>query len=119
MESDLTQLSLLLHEQRNVLATLAGDKPGTSRPGNLENDMETVEENEATSGQKPEDIENAQAIQAVREMVPGYPGNLDGKSFLNQGALTELDSNDYRPLQRIFFFLFNDVLLICKVKHDK
>lgn len=118
LESDLTQLSLLLQEQRNVLSALAGDKPGSSRTTNLERNVENVEDTESGE-QMQEDMQNNQAIRAVREMVPSYSGNLEGKTFLNQGALTELDSNDYRPLQRVFFFLFNDVLMVCKVKHDK
>lgn len=120
LESDLTQLSLLLQEQRNVLSTLAGEKASSSRSANLERDMDQgQQENESGEGQMQDDLQNTQAIRAIREMVPNYPVNLDGKSFLNQGALTELDSNDYRPLQRVFFFLLNDVLIICKVKHDK
>lgn len=104
-----------------MLSTLAGDKAGASRSANMErDDMDKgQQENDSEGGQMQDDIQNAQAIRAIREMVPNYPVDLDGKTFLNQGALTELDGNDYRPLQRVFFFLLNDVLIICKVKHDK
>jgi len=31
----------------------------------------------------------------------------------------ELDCNDYRPICRVHLFLFNDTLIISKIKHDK
>lgn len=110
LESEMTQLSLLLNEQHNILASLTDEKSAGA------NKSADEEENEAQSQQ---DAESMHATRAVKEMVPGFNGNLEGKTFLNEGALTELDGNDYRPIQRVFFFLFNDVLLVCKVKHDK
>lgn len=106
----MTQLSLLLQEQHNILASLTDDKTGTNS---------RVAEDDDKDAQEQEEAENMHATRAVKEMVQGFNGNLEGKIFLNEGALTELDSNDYRPIQRVFFFLFNDVLIMCKVKHDK
>lgn len=110
LESEMYQLSHILIEQRNILATLTDGKTST----NLKADSIEAENNTAA-----EDVENSHATQAVKEMVQGFNGNLEGKTFLNEGALIELDGNDYRPIQRVFFFLFNDVLIVCKVKHDK
>ncbi|KAM7364087.1 exocyst complex component Exo84 [Cochliomyia hominivorax] len=110
LESEMNQLSLLLQEQHNILASLADDKSSAN------NKTVDDEENEAETQQEAESMH---ATRAVKEMVQGFNGNLEGKTFLNEGALTELDGNDYRPIQRVFFFLFNDVLIVCKVKHDK
>ncbi|XP_013115861.2 exocyst complex component 8 [Stomoxys calcitrans] len=110
LESEMTQLSLLLHDQHNILSSLTDEKNGVTIKSNESADRE---------GQTQEEVENMHATRAVKEMVHGYEGNLEGKTFLNEGALTELDSNDYRPIQRVFFLLFNDVLIVCKVKHDK
>lgn len=104
------QLSHILIEQRNILATLTDGKTSSS----LKADSIEAENNTAA-----EDVVNSQTTRAIKEMVQGYDGNLEGKTFLNEGALIELDGNDYRPIQRVFFFLFNDVLIVCKVKHDK
>ena len=106
----MTQLSLLLNEQHNILATLTDEKTNATSKATAESEGEIQDQQEA---------ENMHATRAVKEMVQGFDGNLEGKTFLNEGALTELDSNDYRPIQRVFFFLFNDVLIVCKVKHDK
>ncbi|XP_075144849.1 exocyst complex component Exo84 [Haematobia irritans] len=110
LESEMTQLSLLLHDQHNILSSLTDDKNGMT--------SKATEDGEGDS-QTQEEVENMHATRAVKEMVHGYEGNLEGKTFLNEGALTELDTNDYRPIQRVFFLLFNDVLIVCKVKHDK
>ncbi|EDW15208.1 uncharacterized protein Dmoj_GI22906 [Drosophila mojavensis] len=110
LESEMYQLSHILIEQRNILATMTDGKTTS----NLKADSIEAESSAAT-----EDVENSQATRAVKEMVQGFNGNLEGKTFLNEGALIELDANDYRPIQRVFFFLFNDVLIVCKVKHDK
>ncbi|KAH8382529.1 hypothetical protein KR009_004001 [Drosophila setifemur] len=110
LESEMYQLSHILIEQRNILATMTDGKTSS----HLKADSVEAESNEAA-----QDVENSHATRAVKEMVQGFNGNLEGKTFLNEGALIELDGNDYRPIQRVFFFLFNDVLIVCKVKHDK
>ncbi|EDV93691.1 exocyst complex component 8 [Drosophila grimshawi] len=112
LESEMYQLSHILIEQRNILATMTDGKTSS----HLKADSIETESNTSAA---PEDVENSQTTRAVKEMVQGFNGNLEGKTFLNEGALIELDSNDYRPIQRVFFFLFNDVLIVCKVKHDK
>ncbi|XP_036342888.1 exocyst complex component 8-like [Rhagoletis pomonella] len=109
LESEMYQLSHILIEQRNILASLTDEKT----PGNTQSNEEGEEQ------PTQEEVENSHATRAVKEMVQGFNGNLEGKTFLNEGALIELDANDYRPIQRVFFFLFNDVLIVCKVKHDK
>uniref|UniRef100_A0A1A9WLN5 Exocyst complex component 8 n=1 Tax=Glossina brevipalpis TaxID=37001 RepID=A0A1A9WLN5_9MUSC len=108
LESEMTQMSLLLQEQHNILSSLTEGNASKDISGHSEKDMTTSEENE-----------NVHASRAIKEMVQNYTGKLDGKTFLYEGALMELDNNDYRPIQRVFFFLFNDVLIICKIKHDK
>lgn len=110
LETEMTQLSLLLNEQHNILACLTDDKSSGTNKSADEGEYEAQDQQEA---------DNMHATRAVKEMVQGFNGNLEGKTFLNEGALTELDGNDYRPIQRVFFFLFNDVLIVCKVKHDK
>ncbi|XP_073814639.1 exocyst complex component Exo84 [Musca autumnalis] len=107
LESEMTQLSLLLNEQHNILASLTDG--AVTKSG----------EEEDKDAQTQEMAGNMHATRAVKEVVQGFNGNLEGKTFLCEGALTELDSNDYRPIQIVFFFLFNDVLIVCKVKHDK
>ncbi|KAL9888253.1 exocyst complex component Exo84 [Glossina fuscipes fuscipes] len=105
LESEMTQMSLLLQEQHNILSCLTDGKGVSTQ---REKDIETLQENE-----------NTHATRVIKEMVQNFTGKLEGKTFLYEGALMELDNNDYRPIQRVFFFLFNDVLIICKVKHDK
>ncbi|EDW85079.1 uncharacterized protein Dwil_GK12803 [Drosophila willistoni] len=116
LESEMYQLSHILIEQRNILASMTDGKTATQ----LKADSTEVDSSSgATAGAGGDDLENSHATRAVKEMVQGFNGNLEGKTFLNEGALIELDGNDYRPIQRVFFFLFNDVLIVCKVKHDK
>lgn len=103
----MTQLSSLLNDQHNILASLT-DGTGGKRVDDENNEAQVQEEDE-----------NMHATRAVKEMVQGFKGNLEGKTFLNEGALTELDCNDYRPIQRVFFLLFNDILIVCKFKHEK
>lgn len=101
------QLSHILFEQRNLLSSLS------EGVGNRKDFHE--EDTEAES----DDPRSTQAILTIKQIVTAFNGNLEGKIFLNEGALIELDSNDYRPIQRVHFFLFNDILLVCKLKHDK
>lgn len=103
------QLSHILMEQRNLLGKL---RDGT---GDSKKDLGSDE----TAEEDADDAQSLVAIKTVKEMVPGFTGSLENKTFLNEGALIELDANDYRPIQRVFFYLFNDILIVCKVKHDK
>lgn len=114
----MTQLSLLLQEQHNILSSLLDEK---SPSATIQHQQQPQNDNLTKENSMKEDaIDNVQAtIHAIKEMVLGFTGNLDGKHFLKEGALTELDNTDYRPIQRVFFFLFNDLLIVCKIKYDK
>lgn len=75
------QLSHILIEQRNILATMTDGKTSSHLK---------AESLEAESTTATEDLENSHATRAVKEMVQGFNGNLEGKTFLNEGALIEL-----------------------------
>lgn len=69
-----------------------------------------------------EDKDEAQikrVVQAIKESVQGFTGDLNGKTFIHEGALIELDPDNHRPICRVYFFLLNDLLIVGKVKHDK
>lgn len=108
LESEMYQLSHILLAQRNILGSLIESSALTY------GGKEPVALNEEN-----EDVQSKQAARAIKEIVQGFKGDLEGKVFLHEGALIELDSNDYRPIQRVFFFLFTDILIVCKVKHDR
>lgn len=65
------------------------------------------------------DIENKKTIAAIRAALPSYMKSLDGKTFVHEGGVIELDSDSHRPICRVFLFVFSDLLIIAKVKHDK
>uniref|UniRef100_A0A0K8TTL2 Exocyst complex component 8 n=1 Tax=Tabanus bromius TaxID=304241 RepID=A0A0K8TTL2_TABBR len=109
LESEMYQLSHILSEQRNLLSTLSED----STKGN-ENDLSNLD-NDPNS----EENKTHAAIKTVKEMVQGFNGNLENKVYLYEGPLTELDPNDYSRIQKIFFFLFSDLLIVSKIKTDK
>lgn len=102
------ELSHILIDQKNILTTL--------REELLLDQKNVIEEHD------PEDDEERQskkAIMVINESLVGFDGILDGKFFINEGGLIELDSSDYRPIVRVHLFLFNDTLIIAKIKHDK
>ena len=66
-----------------------------------------------------EEIQNKKAIEAIKESLQGYTDSLDNKTFIHEGGLIELDADSHRPICRAYLFLFNDLLIIAKVKHDK
>lgn len=66
-----------------------------------------------------DELQNKKAIIAIKENLIGFTDSLENKVFLHEGALIELDSDSYRPICRVYFFLLNDLLIIGKVKHDK
>ncbi|GAB0097961.1 Exocyst complex component 8 [Sergentomyia squamirostris] len=120
LESEMYQLSHILIEQRNLLSTLHDsnivDDPRNvlmEAPQEKESDMKSLE------SKVSEEVQNRNTIALIRESLVGYPGVLDNKTFIHEGGLIELDSNDYRPICRTYFFLFNDTLIVAKVKHDK
>lgn len=129
------QLSHLLIEQRNILSTLREQNSADDTKGLLLDEpaygkierkflknqnhsiftltvlfSETVNRDE---------IQNKKALAAIQESVIGFTGSLENKTFLHEGALIELDPENYRPICRVYFFLLNDLLIVGKVKHDK
>uniref|UniRef100_A0A1Q3F7J3 Exocyst complex component 8 n=1 Tax=Culex tarsalis TaxID=7177 RepID=A0A1Q3F7J3_CULTA len=111
LESEMYQLSHILIEQRNLLSTL--------RDESMLEDQKYIIEDQSVDPNVNEEQQNKKAIQLIKESLLGYKGNLDDKVFIYEGGLIELDTNDYRPICRIHLFLFNDVLVLAKVKHDK
>lgn len=65
------------------------------------------------------DIENKKTVAAIKAALPSYTNSLDNKTVVHEGGLIELDSDSHRPICRVFLFLFSDLLIIAKVKHDK
>lgn len=134
LESEMYQLSHLLIEQRNILSTLRDENSTDDAKGLMNLDepakgkfkkwfnsvsniyfesvfvLETVDK---------EEIQNKKALAAIQQSVVGFTGSLENKTFLHEGALIELDPEDYRPICRVYFFLLNDLLIVGKVKHDK
>lgn len=66
-----------------------------------------------------DEAQNKRAIAAIEESLIGFTGSLENKTFLHEGALIELDPDNYRPICRVYFFLLNDLLIVGKVKQDK
>lgn len=111
LESEMYQLSHILIEQRNLLSTL--------RDESMLDDQKCIIEEQSIDPNENEEQQNKKAIQLIKESLIGYKGNLDDKVFIHEGGLIELDPNDYRPICRIHLFLFNEILVLAKVKHDK
>ncbi|XP_019542955.3 exocyst complex component 8 [Aedes albopictus] len=111
LESEMYQLSHILIEQRNLLSTL--------RDESMLDDQKYIIEDQSIDPNENEEQQNKKAIQLIKESLIGYKGNLDDKVFIHEGGLIELDPNDYRPICRIHLFLFNEILVLAKVKHDK
>ncbi|KAG4076121.1 hypothetical protein HA402_011467 [Bradysia odoriphaga] len=108
LESEMYQLSHLLIEQRNILATLKEESLNDQK-NVIGNDDEPVNEEE----------QNKKAIQTVKDSMKNYTDSLDNKTLLHEGGVIELDPDSYRPICRVYLFLLNDLLIIAKVKHDK
>lgn len=106
------QLSHLLIEQRNILSALKHDENCTEEVKGM---IDDAEEHEISD----KEAQNAKALQAIKDNLIGFNDNLENKIFLHEGALIELDSESYRPICRVYFFLLNNLLIIGKVKHDK
>lgn len=120
VESEMCQLSHILIEQRNLLSTL--------RDGCVVDDPRNalILEEDGTGDHQPQSLQdssidtNRNTIDLIKDTLIGFSGNhLDNKTFIHEGGLIELDSMDYRPICRTHLFLFNDLLIIAKVKHDK
>ncbi|XP_053693594.1 exocyst complex component 8 [Sabethes cyaneus] len=111
LESEMYQLSHILIEQRNLLSTLKDEC--------MLDDQKYIIEDQSIDPNVNEEQQNKKAIQLIKESLIGYKGNLDDKVFIYEGGLIELDPNDYRPICRIHLFLFNEILVLAKIKHDK
>lgn len=109
LESEMYQLSHILVDQRSLIEQI--------REETLLDDQKNVI-GEPDDGDSEQD-QNKKAIAIIKDALIGYPGNLDEKFFIHEGSLIELDPNDYRPICRSHLFLFNDMLIIAKIKHDK
>lgn len=53
------------------------------------------------------------------QALPDFKIDLSQKTFVHDGALMELDTDTYRPICRLQLFLFKDLLIIAKVRHDR
>ena len=111
LESEMYQLSHILVDQRSLIEQIREETL-------LDDQKNVIEEDAADSGDTDID-QNKKAISIIKEALIGYSKNLDDKTFLHEGSLIELDPNDYRPVCRSHLFLFNDILIISKIKHDK
>lgn len=103
------QLSHILVDQRSLIESI--------REESLLDDQKNVI-GEPDAGDSEQD-QNKKAIAIIKDALIGYPRNLDEKFFIHEGSLIELDPNDYRPICRSHLFLFNDILIVAKIKHDK
>jgi exocyst complex component 8 len=103
------QLSHILVDQRSLIEQI--------REETLLDDQKNVI-GEPDEGDTEQD-QNKKAIAIIKEALIGYNKNLDEKFFIHEGSLIELDPNDYRPICRSHLFLFNDILIVAKIKHDK
>jgi exocyst complex component 8 len=103
------QLSHILVDQRSLIEQI--------REETLLDDQKNVI-GEPEAGDTEQD-QNKKAIAIIKDALIGYPKSLDEKFFIHEGSLIELDPNDYRPICRSHLFLFNDILIVAKIKHDK
>ena len=111
LASEMYQLSHILIEQRNLLATLKDES--------MLDEQKNLMEEQSLDPTINKEEQNRRQIQHIKENLMGYRGNLENKEFLFEGALLELDSNDYRPIRKIHLFLFADALVLAKVLHDR
>lgn len=109
LESEMYQLSHILVDQRSLIEQI--------REETLLDDQKNVI-GEPEEGESEQD-QNKKAVAIIKDALIGYPKSLDDKFFIHEGSLIELDPNDYRPICRSHLFLFNDILIIAKIKHDK
>lgn len=114
LESEMYQLNHILVEQRTLLTNLR-EESLLEDPKNVIGDQ-VMDESLDNSNEQDQ---NKKAIAIIKDALIGYSGNFDSKVFIHEGGLIELDSNDYRPICRTHLFLFNDTLIISKIKHDK
>lgn len=112
LENEMYQLSHILNDQKNLIEQIKEESLLDEQKNII---VERVEEEEPVN----EHEQNKKALNIIKDAMSGYNKSLDDKVFIHEGSLLELDSNDYRPICRSHLFLFNDLLIISKVKHDK
>lgn len=105
------QLSHLLVDQRNLIEQIKEESL-------LDDQKNIIGDNTESNNENDED-QNKKTLSIIKDALIGYSKSLDDKVFLHKGSLIELDANDYRPICRSHLFLFNDILIIAKIKHDK
>lgn len=105
------QLSHILSDQKNLIEQFKEESLLDEQKNII------VETNTDEIGQQQE--HNKKALGVIKEAMSNYEKNLDDKLFIHEGSLIELDAEEYKPISRSHLFLFNDVLIIAKIKHDK
>ncbi|XP_063704483.1 exocyst complex component 8 isoform X2 [Culicoides brevitarsis] len=96
------QLSHMLIDQKNMLSTLKEEI--------------SVNANNVCGDQSHKNDEEESST--IVESLIGFEGTLKGKTLISEGGLIEIDSTDYRPIVRVHLLLFNDLLIISKIKHN-
>lgn len=104
------QLSHIFNDQKNLIEQFKEESLLDEQKNII-----VVEVEEPLSGAE----HNKKALNTIKNAMNGYNKSLEDKVFIHEGSLLELDANDYRPICRSHLFLFNDLLIISKVKHDK
>lgn len=105
------QLSHILNDQKNLIEQIKEES--------LLDEQKNIIVDRVEEEQVSEHEQNKKALNIIKDAMSGYNKSLDDKVFIHEGSLLELDPNDYRPICRSHLFLFNDLLIISKVKHDK
>lgn len=105
------QLSHILNDQKNLIEQIKEES--------LLDEHKNIIVDHVKEPAASEQEQNKKAINIIKDAMIGYSKSLDDKVFIHEGSLLELDPNDYRPICRSHLFLFNDLLIISKVKHDK
>lgn len=101
------QLSHILSDQKNLIEQIKEESLLDEQQKTL-----IVESDDSVD-------HNKKALMIIKESIMNYPKSLDDKVFIHEGSLIELNADDYRPICRVHLFLFNDLLIISKIKHDK
>lgn len=110
LESEMYQLSHILVEQKNLIEHIQEETLIDEQQKSV-----IIDQNEREN----ELDQNKKAIAVIKEHLIGYTKNLEEKYFIHEGSLIELSVDDHRPVCRSHLFLFNDVLIIAKIRHDK
>lgn len=104
------QLSHILSDQKNLIEQFKEES--------LLDEQKNIIIGASTDENCQQD-QNKKALGIIKNAMSNYEKNLDDKVFIHEGSLLELDADEYRPISRAHLFLFNDILIIAKIKHDK